>query len=207
VDQKDVQQIYITYGQNPESQPLQIAQWYQVTVAHVHPGYDSDPYHLANDLALLELDRALPASRVMKLATSQQVQLPLNFMSVGYGITTDSSDPKLQADGFHGLFMVMKKLTQLDPEKNFFSLDQTDHKGFCNGDSGGPGVIQDPKTKEYLILGVVSNSSMSAAEQQSLNPNGAYSMCVGHGNYSNTLNPDLRAWIESTRQELEKSSP
>lgn len=199
---KDLRGVYITFGQKPESDPLIISQWYAAQKILVHPGYIGSPQKIANDLALILLDRDLPAARVMKLASAQQVRLPMNFISVGYGITTASSDSQVKDQSYDGLRMIVKRLEALTLAENSFALDQRDHKGFCSGDSGGPGVIQDPNTKEFFILGVVSNNSMLSTEDQQLDPQGIYSLCIGRGNYMNTLNPALRSWIETSMRDL-----
>jgi hypothetical protein len=83
-----------------------------------------------------------------------------------------------------------------------FAINQNDHKGFCSGDSGGPGLIYDEEKKEFLILGVVSNTSMYDSEKAKLDPKGEYSLCIGKGNYTNILKTEIRTWIKEKQAEL-----
>jgi len=207
VDNRSASEIYITLSKSPETEPLNLKQWYAAKKIAVHEHYTGESTHYVNDLALILLDRELPPAQVTKLATQAQVHLPQTFMTVGFGITTDLSDPNPDDKNPSELRFVMKNLQELNANSKFFSLDQTDHKGFCSGDSGGPGIIVDPKTKELFILGVVSNTSMLDTEDKALDPQGIYSLCIGHGNYTNTLNPELRSWILKSQAALEKSNP
>jgi secreted trypsin-like serine protease len=196
-------QVYLITNQNPENEALNLSQWYAVKSMRIHKDYVGTGRY-ANDLALLLLEKELPAERVSKLAKIEDVKPERGFIVAGYGLTTDLSDPKFQeASPADGLNHVMKKLEPFQTSDMFLSINQNDHAGFCNGDSGGPGLIFDPKAKEYLVLGVVSNTSMYEAEDKQLDPHEIYSLCIGTGNYTNTVNPSLATWIESTKLELE----
>ena len=143
----------------------------------------------------------------MKLASANQIKVPQSFTVAGFGITSDRSDPNAETEPTPELRFVTKTLQSLQLDSKTFAINQNDHKGFCSGDSGGPGLVTDPQTKELLILGVVSNTSMLAMDDQKLDPQGIYSLCIGNGNYTNTANPELRSWIDKTRASLETISP
>jgi len=49
-------------------------------------------------------------------------------------------------------------LTNYDFEKNEICAGAAGEKGVCDGDSGGPFVVEDNKTNSYYIAGVVSYS-------------------------------------------------
>ncbi len=204
VQNSTADQVYLILDQNPENQALNLSHWYGVEKIQMHEGYLGQGGGYKNDLALLLLQRELPAERVSKIATVDQVTHEMDFIVAGYGLTTDLSDEKSQAaSSSDGLNYVVKKADPINLAENFFTINQNDHKGFCNGDSGGPGLIQETKTGEYLIMGVVSNVSMYEVEDQKLDPNQIYSLCIGTGNYTNTLKIELKRWIDATKQALE----
>jgi hypothetical protein len=207
VDGKEVSGIYISLTKKPESDPLNLKEWFAAKKVRVHENYGGQSGHYENDLALILLDRELPATCVMKLASANQIKLPQSFTISGFGITSDRSDPNAEAEPSSELRFVTKSLQTLQVDAKTFAINQNDHKGFCNGDSGGPGLVTDPQTKEPLILGVVSNTSMLTMDDQKLDPQGIYSLCIGNGNYTNTANPELRSWIDGARASLEMTSP
>jgi secreted trypsin-like serine protease len=199
---KQAKELYIILNNNPGQSPLNLNEWYSVQAIRSHERYIGKGDGFANDLALLRLSKDLPSTRVLRMAEAEQVQLPQPLITVGFGTTSESADPKETAQKTSGLHFVPRTVEEFDVQAKTFSIDQNDHKGFCNGDSGGPGLIFNQESQEYLILGVVSNTSMENSQRSILDPKGQYSLCIGKGNYTNVLNPDLRSWIETNRSQL-----
>jgi len=198
-------ELYIILTKNPSQSPLNLDEWYSVQVAQSHEKYIGKLDGFSNDLALLLLSKEIPPRRILKLAQPQQVQLPQALVTVGYGTTSESSDPAIIAKGTAGLHYVHRTVDDFNLLGKTFRIDQNDHKGFCNGDSGGPGLIFDRQSQEYYILGVVSNTSMESSKRAAMDPKGQYSLCIGQGNYVNVLHPEFRQWIQATQSQLERA--
>jgi secreted trypsin-like serine protease len=195
VEGKTPKDLYLVITKNPAKTPLNLNEWYAPKAIRMHEGYTGkDGFH--NDLALILLDRDLPANRVLKMAEAQNIAFPLDFVVVGYGTTSEAADPEKAGTHSTDMNFVMKRIDQFDVKAEFLTINQNDHKGFCNGDSGGPGLVYDPESHEHWIIGVVSNVSMLEAHRKMLDPQGKFSLCIGQGNYVNIMNPVHRAWID-----------
>lgn len=197
-------ELYVVLTKNPGQTALKLEEWYPVQTAQSHEKYIGKQDGFANDLALLLLSKEIPENRILKLAEPQQVMLPQALVTVGYGTTSESSDPAVTAKATVGLHYVNRIVEDFSFQGKTFSINQNDHKGFCNGDSGGPGLIFDQQTQEYYILGVVSNTSMEHSKKSQMDPKGQYSLCIGQGNYVNVLHPEFRQWIQATQNQLER---
>lgn len=192
------EKIYVVLTPNPAKNPLAIQDWFSAQDFKIHEDYTGENGFL-NDLGLILLSRDLPDSRLLKMANLDETSLPLSLVSTGYGTSSESADPTVQGRTSDTLNFVAKVVENFDPNQKTFKINQNDHKGFCSGDSGGPGLIFDPTSREYKIAGVVSNVSMTNEMKKMMDPDGRFSLCIGDGNYTNVLNPDLRSWIETTQ--------
>jgi secreted trypsin-like serine protease len=195
---QDREKIYVVLTPNPAKTSLEIKDWYSVQDFKIHEAYTGENGFL-NDLGLIVLSRDLPDSRLLKIAEPDETPLPLSIVSTGYGTSSESADSTIQGQTSDTLNFVAKVVENFDPSQKTFKINQNDHKGFCSGDSGGPGLIFDSTNQEYKIAGVVSNVSMTNEMKKMMDPEGRFSLCIGEGNYTNVLNPELRSWIEKTQ--------
>ncbi len=191
-----ISQLAVTMAANADSSVLDLSQWYFVKSLQVHPNYMGLANDLFHDVAVLRLTQKLPDSKVLKLAAANQIKAPLSLVAVGYGTTSDSSDQEKIKAATSGLHYVLKTVEKYDPSDKVFSIDQRDHKGFCSGDSGGPGLLYDTHLKDFFIVGVVSFTGMTDVERNRIDPQQQFSLCIGNGNYTNLNNQDIRSWID-----------
>jgi hypothetical protein len=189
----------------PSGSPYQPRDWYAIETVRVHEGYTGSNGYL-NDLALLLLKSDLPDSTVLKIADAQDVGSSLDLLAIGFGTSTESRDEKEQAAHSETLNLVEKTVASLEPAEKTFAVNQNDHRGFCNGDSGGPGLVYREDSQDYAIVGVVSNVTMLDDQRKMMDPNNEFSLCIGQGNYTNLINPELRQWVDETKAQLLKKN-
>ena len=195
-------QIYLILGESPDEAQVNMANWIPAIGIRYHEKFNGASKLFHHDIAVILLGEDIPLERIPRLAKPNQFQFPLDLVAIGYGTTSASSNEEEMAKGTKGLQYVLRKVLAFDPESKTFSINQNDHKGFCIGDSGGPGLAYDPDKKEFVILGVVSNVSMLSGEQDLLDPKGEFNLCIGRGNYTNLLNSEIRTWVQEKQAEL-----
>jgi len=199
---KSANQINLVLTANPETTAKNLNDWISVQQIRIHEGYFVNETSTLNDLALLSLSQDLPDSRILKIAQPEQLRSPLSIVTVGYG----TSSALINQNGPHRenstLNYVMKAVSEFQFQSKTFSINQRNHRGFCSGDSGGPGLIYDLSSKEFYILGIVSHSHMTPTEKNSIDPEGKYSLCIGEGHYTNLLETHLNNWISQNLQQL-----
>ncbi len=195
---------------NPWNHPLNLDEWVQVEKIKIHESYVNKENQIENDLALLRLSSELTPDRISQLADSGQVGPEnLSVISIGYGQTSalkNMTDEK-ELGGSSSiqkqnslLNYVMKNVEKFDPLSPVFQIDQSDFKGLCHGDSGGPGYIYDESKQDFYILGVTSFVSIFESEKLQKDPNNIYNTCIGRGNYTNLLH--YKEWITQSLVEL-----
>ena len=120
--------------------------YYSVAAVAIHPAYDGavdSPFDVAmiRYLGVTAATQVIPAISVAEdtLAVNSTVRL------VGYGKTESSSQNSVRRT-------VDRRIAQLGARQ--FSYDQTDRKGACEGDSGGPTLFQTPGGP--CVAGVIS---------------------------------------------------
>lgn len=130
----------------------------------VHPRYDAAHYkagRVTADVALLQLDRDLPANVVpARLAIDRKVAPGDRLVVAGYGATAAGSDagigvPRqatLVATGRPGNLQIRL----VDPA----TRDQRAGLGACTGDSGAPALVE--HEGRFAVIGVVSWSTGAA---------------------------------------------
>ncbi len=152
----------------------------------VHPDFFKLKYEY--DLALLVLEKDLPKEFIISQLPSKQPELKVrNFLAVGYGRHSGDINNKNASDGK----LRQVELEALDFSHNYpeFRVDQTNGKGACEGDSGGPAFIYN--RANLVVIGVVSGGD-------STNKNSSYieqdSICGDLGRYISV--PYHLDWIE-----------
>lgn len=139
---------------------------YSVVQTNIHPMYKfkdaPSPASPDYDIAVVKFEGILPSHYVPLEVTKPNIlaerEKPFSqLVMAGYGRTrtNDEAPPELR--------FVTKPWTQLVLQKNSFSLidqmnligiSQTDSRGGCSGDSGGPLLVADGQA--YRIMGVAS---------------------------------------------------
>lgn len=201
---KKIEEIRLVTTFNPEVSPINPKEWLPIKALKVHEEYKVQLEVTEHDLALLYIETDLPMYRILRLAYGQQLYQRHPFAVVGYGTTSalkktnDSSKEKAT------LNYVTKNLEKFRYEDDIFTVDQSDHRGFCSGDSGGPALIYNASSRAHFILGIVSSSSLSPDERTQRDPGNKYSLCIGKGNYTNVISNEHLNWIANTAKELSK---
>lgn len=104
----------------------------------IHPQFTEDENI---DVALLLLEKELPANTVYPHLPAKEEYLNLrDLIAVGFGRITGE---KLRGGQAGVLRMEYMEAKGYNPEVGNFSIDQTNGKGICSGDSGGPSYILD----------------------------------------------------------------
>lgn len=101
----------------------------------VHPGYRDDVF-AENDLALVKLENPLPSDYQISRLYDDDELLTRNAILTGYGKTTEADSSLVQLRTVKKELGENAFLNKSDMAKLFFN--QTDDRGICNGDSGGP---------------------------------------------------------------------
>lgn len=112
----------------------------------VHPEFNEDENV---DVALLLLEKELPESTIYPTLPSKDEYLNLrDLIAVGFGRVTGE---KLREGKSGVLRMGYMEAKGYNPEVGNFSIDQTEGKGICSGDSGGPSYILDDNSSLKLV--------------------------------------------------------
>ena len=120
--------------------------YFAVAAVAIHPAYDGavdSPF----DVAMIRYLGATAATPVIPALTVAEDTLAVNstVRLVGYGRTETNGQNSVRRT-------VDRKISQISARQ--FSYDQTDRKGACEGDSGGPGLFQTASGPR--VAGVVS---------------------------------------------------
>lgn len=117
--------------------------YYEVVDRRIHPGWNPNSGSLANDIALLLLDRAPTAPKKPWNSASISNLAGKTVRAVGYGITSNSSnDSGIKRQ-------VNLVVNQVDSTHIY--VGNNVNKGICHGDSGGPSFYTFPDGVERLV--------------------------------------------------------
>ncbi len=142
----------------------------------VHPEYTFDIYSDA-DIALLHLER--PSSiKPVTLANDFDFQLEEGntALAIGWGLTHQSNDALGDKDVSPVHLQEVKLTINSSYEcnnhpylpNNVICLGVYDKKSTCNGDSGGPLLLFDPKSENWKQIGITSFGSTDCSIQDGI---------------------------------------
>lgn len=133
----------------------------------LHEGFSKGNLRDRNDLALLRIKGEAPAGYKMLLLPEPDFIVRPNqgFTAVGYGRTSGSKASPTDNQGSGHLRHVDLIINSLSENENQFYVDQTTHRGICNGDSGGPGLMR--WNGQDYVVGIVSAMSWTSPDEAS----------------------------------------
>lgn len=115
----------------------------------VHPDFKTDE---RADIAVLLLQNDLPLATVYPEVPTKDEYLNLEgLIAAGYGRITGE---KLREGGSGILRTAVMDAKSYSPEEPTFTIDQTNKKGICSGDSGGPSFIEN--NTGLILVGIAS---------------------------------------------------
>ncbi len=121
-----------------------------------------------NDVGLLKFEGTIPQGfKIVKMASmelSRELRAGTEVTLAGYGLNKYKKDPftgkQLIGEGSGILRKVDKiKITSVLTSGEEITLDQTQGRGACHGDSGGPAFVFDKRLKATVVVGVTSRGS------------------------------------------------
>ncbi len=135
-------------------------------IQHEGFGFDQKTNFVMNDLSLIRFKGKAPAGfQLARMPDPDQftpLQVGTKLTLEGYGVSSYNLDPKTQkpvGDGAGTLRQIGERaLVQVTDDQSKLILNQTDNKGACHGDSGGPAYYVDPLTKQKFLVGVTSQA-------------------------------------------------
>jgi secreted trypsin-like serine protease len=146
----------------------------------VHPDYKKIGEANPNDLALIILRDAIPVGyQTYGIADPDDLTANSTLYFYGYG----DVNYKQGGAGILRKTQVSRQNYSIESEQNLVSVDQTIGHGVCNGDSGGPSLVN--INGEMKLLGV--NSYVGGPSEASL--------CDGKGYL--TLVNSFKTWIQT----------
>lgn len=172
----------------------------------VHPQYKNQSID-RNDLALILLKSDAPKGYEPLAIPNETFPLKAGqtFTASGYGKISGISDPHSpdhQGSGY--LRHVELKVDSISADQSQFYVDQSQGKGICNGDSGGPAMMR-LHDRDYAI-GIASAISWLVPSELSDKAKKEYmekqDVCAHRSIYINTKN--YHTWIEDGIKELIK---
>lgn len=143
-----IQNMGITFGVNPFAGKFQFIEIVKTFREDPNPRTQADKrvqnFDNHRDLALIQFKGGLPAgAAIMPLGNpADTYRATLSFQALGFGVTkgTDQSP----SSGAGKLRRAELVTTSFAADKSYFTVDQSQGRGTCFGDSGGPAVIINP---------------------------------------------------------------
>ena len=205
-DNQTADSVFVILGNKPWKAKFDPNLWYAVDEIKVIDTYGRNKSGGSeNDLALLKLKRPLPSEYVTELATEVQLFPVMDFMMAGYGLRSNLAElnPEQEKKNLGELYRTYKILEDYELNSPKILIDQTDMKGICSGDSGGPGLIYDQSQKKYYVLGIVSGTKWLESDKNKFDPENKVT-CFGTAVYTNVLFPEYLDWIKKTSENFNK---
>lgn len=185
---------------------------YTPVFVRIHPGYISSNEKFKTlssllssvDLAILYLDRNTNANFDSTfLAEQPTLTENLNLVVAGFGKTIALRDTtSIPYSSVSGNLVKADLQTNSTKLNNpFFSLDQWQKGGVCNGDSGGPVFNKNENNQLQLVAMAIDVYQLYAnREMIDRNTENLFTECVGYGLYLNLL--EYKGWIQETLNQL-----
>lgn len=146
--------MQIIFGVDPlKSGATQLA---KVKDVYKHKHYDKGS-QVRNDIALIQMTEKIPPYFEMaKLPWSQKkIAAPhqrMKLKTYGFGVTSGvRENGKIDVRSAGVLRLVNLKFIDISPYEDAFYVDQTQGKGICSGDSGGPAF-----DNNNIVIGITS---------------------------------------------------
>lgn len=118
-----------------------------------------------NDIALILLSKDAPASyKTVNLAPAdlaKTIRIGDKVSLAGYGVSAYKADPTTHKALMEKGSGILRKIDNINflsilPSGEEVTFDQTQGRGACHGDSGGPAYYTDSVTKTKYMIGVTS---------------------------------------------------
>ncbi len=128
----------------------------------------SDSTKGANDIGLIMFEGTIPAGfKTANLANStlaRTLRAGAEVTLSGYGLNKFKKNPvtgrPIISEGSGVLRLVNKiKILSVLPSLEEITLDQSQGKGACHGDSGGPAYLADKRLKKNILVGITSRGT------------------------------------------------
>lgn len=142
----------ITFGENPiEDGPIDI---FKARTLMPHMKYNKTS-EIRNDIALIQLESTAPENFYPALLPFDSKESVRDFKSItvyGFGITSGVTiNGKLNKKSLGVMRTTSLEVTSKSKSGDVFAVNQTEGKGICVGDSGGPAFV-----RENIVVGVIS---------------------------------------------------
>lgn len=111
-----------------------------------------------HDIALIEFSGGLPeGAKIAQLPTVEtDVDKVKYVLALGYGRTDGKQESGTPGQDIGTLREVLLDRENMSVNQNYFTLDQTNGRGVCFGDSGGPALSLSGDGKTVYVVGVAS---------------------------------------------------
>lgn len=141
---KEIENLSVYFDPNPFSDSSN-AESANVEKIFVHDQYQSKQLDSV-DLAIIFLNKKIPPGyTAINITEDSPPKLNEAIHLAGYG-----NSSAIESEGFG----VLRKVTNIisSVSEDFIEVNQTNGKGICDGDSGGPALIK--RNGEYVLVGV-----------------------------------------------------
>lgn len=135
---------------------------------HERYGESSSDGGSNSDIGLIKFEGTIPQgfkiAKMVSMELSRSLRAGTEVTLAGYGLSKFKKDPvtgqQLVGEGSGTLRKVDKiKITSILTSGEEITLDQTQGRGACHGDSGGPAYVFDKRLKATVVVGVTSRGS------------------------------------------------
>jgi secreted trypsin-like serine protease len=150
-NKKDIQ-AFFTYADEKQAEP--VIRKLPIKSVIIHKGYFRVGNQVSNDIGLIELHFDIPkqASIASLPDNSPDLQNVTMATALGFGI----QDKDMSVGELAQVDVTLSSIPGLNPKK--FVVDQSERKGSCFGDSGGPALYSDQKKTYVMGVAIVIES-------------------------------------------------